>query len=120
VGELLTVRQQAEQPWRTVEIKGEEYILTGYCPCEKCCGKWSYINGGGWTYSGTRATEGHTVAVDPAVVSLGSRIVIDGLGVYVAEDTGSAIQGKRIDVFFATHLEAEQFGVQRRKVMILQ
>jgi 3D (Asp-Asp-Asp) domain-containing protein len=119
VAEILGTKP-VEQPWEAEEILGEEYKVTGYCKCAKCCGRWAYYQGGGWTSLHTRATPGHTAAVDPKVIPLGSRLWVEGIGVLVAEDTGSAIKGKRVDVFFATHLEAEQFGVQRRKVMILQ
>ena len=56
------------------------------------------------TKSGTTCTEGRTVAVDPSVIPLGTKIYIDGDplggdGYYIAEDTGSAVQGNIIDIF---------------------
>lgn len=42
---------------------------------------------------------------------------IDGV-VYVAEDTGGAIKGNRIDVFVATHEEAMERGVKWCKVLV--
>lgn len=106
-------------PERTPAPEVEEYITTGYCWCEKCCGRWAYYHGGGWTASGTRATAGRTVAVDPEIIPLGTRVWVEGLGVLVAEDTGSAVRGRHIDVFFDTHAEAAEFGVQRRRVVVL-
>ena len=47
------------------------------------------------------------------------RIVIDG-HTYVAEDTGSAIKGNRIDIYFDTHQEALNFGVQYADVYIIK
>lgn len=90
-----------------------EFKLTAYCDCEKCCGEWA----DGITYTGTQATAGRTVAVDPDVIPLGSTVYINGAE-YIAEDIGGAIQGKRIDVLFPTHQEALQFGVQYASVSI--
>lgn len=89
------------------------FKLTAYCPCPKCCGQWS----DGVTYTGTEATAGRTIAVDPNVIPLGSTVHINGQA-YTAEDVGGAIKGNRIDVYFPTHTEALQFGVQYAEVAI--
>lgn len=89
-----------------------EFTLTAYCPCLKCCGKWA----DGSTSTGTTATEGRTIAVDPEIISYGSTVTIhfaDGTShSYIAEDCGGAIKGNRIDVFFDSHKDALRFGVQ--------
>lgn len=89
-----------------------EYTLTAYCACSKCCGVWA----NGYTATGTWATEGRTIAVDPDVIPYGSRVTLiwpDGTQhTYTVEDCGSGIQGNRIDVFFADHEAARYFGVQ--------
>lgn len=88
-----------------------EFRLTAYCPCAKCCGKTDGI-----TSTGTLATEGRTIAVDPRVISYGSTVTIyfaDGMShTYTAEDCGGAIKENRIDVFFDDHQAALEFGVQ--------
>jgi 3D (Asp-Asp-Asp) domain-containing protein len=56
------------------------------------------------------------VAVDPAVIPLGSRISIPGYGEGVAADTGSAVQGMTIDLWFPTLAQALAWG--RRTVTI--
>ena len=89
-----------------------EFKLTAYCPCAKCCGKWA----NGITATGTTATEGRTIAVDPRVIPYGSTVTLyyeDGtVHTYTAEDCGGAIKGNRIDVFFDDHQAARDFGVQ--------
>ncbi len=90
-----------------------EFKLTAYCTCSKCCGKWA----DGITATGTQATAGRTIAVDPDVIPLGSTVIINGTE-YIAEDVGGAIKGNRIDVLFNTHQEALQFGVQYADVTI--
>ena len=89
------------------------FKLTAYCPCPKCCGEWA----DGVTYTGTEATAGRTIAVDPTVIPLGTTVHINGQA-YTAEDIGGAIKGHRIDVYFPTHTEALQFGVQYAEVAI--
>ena len=69
------------------------------------------------TYTGTEATAGRTVAVDPDVIPLGSTVYIDGAE-YIAEDIGGAIKGRRIDVLLPTHEAALEFGVQYADVAI--
>lgn len=59
------------------------------------------------------------VAVDPYVIPLGTRLYIPGYGYAVADDTGGAIKGNRIDLAFDSRSEALQFGVQYVKVYIL-
>lgn len=88
-----------------------EFTLTAYCPCSRCCGK-----SDGITSTGTTATEGRTIAVDPRVIPYGSTVTLyyeDGTShTYTAEDCGGAIKENRIDVFFDNHQTALQFGVQ--------
>lgn len=91
-----------------------EFTITHYCSCEKCCGKWA----DGITASGSTATENRTIAVDPSVISLGSVVYIDGVGEFVAEDTGSAIVGNRIDIYCGSHEEAITRGIEFREVFI--
>jgi 3D (Asp-Asp-Asp) domain-containing protein/peptidoglycan hydrolase CwlO-like protein len=50
------------------------------------------------------------VAVDPSVIPLGSRLAIPGYGMGVAADTGGAITGARIDVWFPTVAQAHAWG----------
>lgn len=52
---------------------------------------------------------GRTIAVDPRVIPLGSKVRMNSRE-YVAEDTGGAIKGKRIDLFMGSHNEAMRFG----------
>ncbi len=62
------------------------------------------------TASGTRVTEGRTIAVDPNVIPIGWWVYIEGVGFRRAEDTGGAIKGNKIDVYFDTVKSALNFG----------
>lgn len=80
---------------------------------------------GDYTATGKAVKVGY-IAVDPKVIPLHSRVYItypDGSFMYgfaVAEDTGGAIKGNRIDLFFETKAECRQFGVRKAKVYILE
>jgi 3D (Asp-Asp-Asp) domain-containing protein len=91
------------------------FKITAYCACKKCCGKWA----GGNTASGTKPTAGRTVAVDTSVIPFGTKVIIDG-HTYIAEDTGSAIKGNRLDIFFDDHQEALNWGVRYKYVQIIK
>lgn len=73
---------------------------------------------GSYTYGGNFLRKG-LVAVDPAVIPLGTRLYIPGYGYARADDIGGAIKGERIDLAFDSHYEALNFGVQRVTVYIL-
>ena len=96
-----------ERPWNTIE----NARITAYCPCRKCCGKDPGHPAYGITSSGTAATQGRTVAVDTSTIPYGAEVEIDGR-VYRAEDTGSGINGTCIDLYFDSHQDALQWGVQ--------
>ncbi len=96
-----------------------EYIgecrLTAYCcePYAHICG-----TGDGLTATGIPVTPG-IAAVDPAVIPLGSTLIIDGQR-YLAADVGGAVAGQTVDIAVATHQEAVEFGVQRAPVWIVK
>jgi 3D (Asp-Asp-Asp) domain-containing protein len=69
----------------------------------------------GGTASGLPTGPG-VVAVDPTVIPLGTRLFIPGYGPGIAADTGTAIKGLRIDLWFPTLSQAEHWG--RRTVTI--
>ncbi|HEY7196208.1 MAG TPA: 3D domain-containing protein [Gaiellaceae bacterium] len=56
------------------------------------------------------------VAVDPSVIALGTRMTIPGYGEGVAADTGSAVRGATIDLWFPTRAQALAWG--RRTITI--
>ncbi|CAM3094955.1 3D domain-containing protein [Paenibacillus sediminis] len=62
------------------------------------------------TATGTRVTEGRTIAVDKRVVPLGWWVYIEGIGFRRAEDTGGAIKGNKMDVYYDTLESAKSFG----------
>ena len=77
-----------------------------------------------YTYTGYNTSSGTvpaygTVAVDPSVIPMGTRLYIEGYGYATALDRGSAIRGNRIDVFLESENEAYSWGVKRVRIYIL-
>lgn len=78
--------------------------------------------------SGTTATginllnnpSAKVVAVDPSVIPLGTKLYVEGYGYAVAGDTGGAIRGRKIDVFFSDNGTALQWGRRTVKVRVLE
>ena len=91
------------------------FEVTAYCPCETCCGAWA----DGVVFTGGLATEGQTIAVDPAVIPLGSVVEINGRQ-YIAEDIGAGIAGKEIDLFFCAHEDARNWGRQMHEAYLVK
>ncbi|WBL15172.1 G5 and 3D domain-containing protein [Sutcliffiella sp. NC1] len=59
------------------------------------------------------------IAVDPSVIPLGTKVHVEGYGYAVAGDTGGAIVGNKIDVFFPDKQSAYRWGSKRVKITIL-
>jgi 3D (Asp-Asp-Asp) domain-containing protein len=99
----------------------EDGTILGRKLSAKITGYVSGINGVGYyTATGTRVRWG-TVSVDPRLIPLGSLLTIDGLdGVFAAEDTGGAVRGAVVDVWFADLASAQRWGSQQRTVQILR
>jgi 3D (Asp-Asp-Asp) domain-containing protein len=82
-----------------------------------------YVNGPGSrgiTASG-HPTHWGTVAADPRHLPMGTHLKIEGFGdtVFVVEDTGSAVVGNAIDVWFPDLGSAARLGRQQRRVTVL-
>ena len=108
------------------QVSMGNYTITAYCPCEICCGYWARTrpldeNGKPivYTASGALAKAGVTIAVDPSVIPHGTSVWFEGPGgmnEYIAQDTGSAVDGYHIDLYFDSHEEALAWGSQTREV----
>lgn len=100
-----------DEPQEPQETQACVFTVTAYCPCEKCCG--AYANG--YTAIGEKATQGVTIAADPDVLPMGTEIELDG-HTYTVQDTGGAIAGNRLDLYFDSHEDALRWGVREKIV----
>ena len=106
--------------------KAIKMVATAYEAGFQSTGKRPGDKGYGITASGARAKRG-TVAVDPRVIPLGTKLYVKSLtpgvpdyGFAIAQDTGGAIKGNKIDLFMDTVWECMQFGRKPVMVYILQ
>ena len=89
------------------------FEITGYCSCELCTGENHF------TKSGTAPRPDYTVAADPDVFPLGSRIRIGEI-IYLVEDTGASIKGNVVDIYYETHEEAVANGRYEAEVFLIR
>jgi 3D (Asp-Asp-Asp) domain-containing protein len=94
------------EEWESIEMR-----VTAYCPCPICCGEYA----DGITACGHEMQPGDTFVAADKRFPFGTEMLVPGYSnskpVKVL-DRGGAIKGNRLDVFFATHQEALEWGVQ--------
>ncbi|MGE7602735.1 3D domain-containing protein [Peribacillus sp. NPDC097675] len=60
------------------------------------------------------------ISVDPKVIPLGTKVHVEGYGEAIAADTGGAIKGNKIDVFYSSKTKALNWGRKTVKVKVYQ
>lgn len=100
--EVVQEYQEPEPEPETITFEATAYTWTGYR-----------------TATGTWPSRG-TVAVDPEVIPLGTKIWVEGYGEAVAEDTGGLVKGNIIDVYLPTEAECWQWGRQQVEVRVIE
>ena len=98
-------------------VNGHDYSMVISATATAYCDK-------GTTASGLRSQVG-VVAVDPRVIPLGTRLYIESAdgswsyGVCVAGDTGGAIKGNKVDLFYDSYNQCIQFGRRGCNIYVL-
>lgn len=107
---------EVSRPRKTMTV-----VATAYCSCKSCCGIYAENrpNGVVYTASGAVAKANHTIAVDTSVIPLGTKVLYNGTE-YVAEDTGSAIKGNKIDIYFDNHSDALSWGKRTIEIEVVK
>ncbi|MFS0727223.1 3D domain-containing protein [Paenibacillus sp. 1P07SE] len=99
-----------------------EVTATGYTAGYESTGKRPGQPGYGITYSGVRVRRDHvsTIAADPKVLPIGTLLHIPGYGYGVVADTGSAIKGHKIDLYFDTVKQVyKEWGKKKVTVQVI-
>jgi 3D (Asp-Asp-Asp) domain-containing protein len=93
-----------------------QFTVTMYTAYNPAYGK----TNDGWTSTMKRADPNlRIVAVDPRLIPYHSRVWIEGLGWYNAEDCGGAIKGFHLDVMAYSRREAFGWGRRARRVVVV-
>lgn len=93
------------------------FVVTSYCGCSKCCGKWSSgSDSNAIGCLGVKLTPYYSIAVDKSIIPLGTVLWDDEGNYYRAEDTGSGVKGHHIDLFTGDHKAALQSGVYYKQL----
>jgi 3D (Asp-Asp-Asp) domain-containing protein len=104
--------KESSENWQVVRMR-----VTAYCPCSKCCGDYS----DGITACNHHIQKGDRFVAADKKYSFGTEMIIPGYNkscTVEIKDRGGAIQGNRLDVYFDTHQEALEWGVQYLDVLI--
>lgn len=102
--------------WREFmdKLQVEDMDTTAYAPLDpKAVEGMCYSGDPLVTATGAKTTPGRTIATDPKVIPMGTRVYIPGVGVRVAEDKGGLIKGNRIDLAVSSRSDALQYGRKR-------
>ena len=97
-----------------LQSQTKKHTVTAYCHNECCCGRWAdgfFANGepvGGLAIAATKS------------IPFGTVLFIPGYGTATVKDRGGSITGNRLDVYFPTHQEALDWGVQYLNVKTLK
>ncbi|MBD0380135.1 3D domain-containing protein [Paenibacillus sedimenti] len=107
------------------KLKAVEVVATGYFAGKESTGKNPDHPEYGITFSGIKVKRDDkalsTIAADPSVFPLGTVLFIPGYGYGVVADTGSAIKGKKIDLYFDTKDAVyKEWGKKTVKVFIVK
>jgi len=97
---------------------------TAYTADVNCTGKGPNDPDFGITSTGKRATRNpsgySTIAVDPDVIPLGTKLWIEGYGYAIADDIGGAIKGNHIDLYFSSSDEMWNWGARNVSIYIVK
>jgi 3D (Asp-Asp-Asp) domain-containing protein len=101
-----------------------QVVATGYSAGIESTGKSPSHPNYGITYSGVKVRREpaalSTIAADPSVFPLGSVLYIPGYGLGIVADTGSAIKGDKIDLYFATKDQVyKEWGKKNVQVYVI-
>ncbi|WP_311198835.1 3D domain-containing protein [Paenibacillus hexagrammi] len=107
------------------KLKAVEVVATGYYAGKESTGKNPDHPEYGITFSGIKVKRDDkalsTIAADPSVFPLGTVLFIPGYGYGVVADIGSAIKGKKIDLYFDTKDQVyKEWGKKTVKVFIVK
>jgi len=118
-----SVTATLEEAFDWSKYPAKKVIATGYTAGKESTGKTPDHPAYGITYSGVKVTRDlySTIAADLDVFPIGTILFIPGYGYGVVADTGSAIKGNKIDLYFETVQDVyEQWGKREVTVYLIE
>lgn len=112
-------RETVKKPVKKIIKRSTVGTINGAEYARKFTVKAYSYTGGGTTASGLPAAVGR-IAVDPRVISLGTRVYVEGYGFATAADTGGNIKGNTIDVYYNSESQCRQWGCRYITIYILK
>ncbi|WP_349409055.1 ubiquitin-like domain-containing protein [Pseudalkalibacillus sp. SCS-8] len=100
----------------STEPEGREFYVTSTAYTAFCTGCSGITTTG---YNLRANPNAKVIAVDPSVIPLGSKVWVEGYGYATALDTGGAIVGNKIDVFFSSKSAARSWGRKTVRIKII-
>lgn len=85
-----------------------QYSVFFHCDCPTCTGRAE----GDLNKVGSQNVEGVTVAVDPEVIPYGTKIYVEGLGTFIAQDSIYTTKGNAISIYVEDHMMARTLGIR--------
>jgi len=113
---LASSKNPKQSLFRSYILAKGSFIInaSAYTAAADECGK-----SDGITASGAQVTEGRTLACPPSY-KFGTKVKIDGMGIYVCEDRGGAIKGNHFDIYMQTKQQAFAFGRRNLVAMVVE
>lgn len=102
--------KKASKKYKTLTVNASAYTAN----CKGCSG----ITATGLNLKKNPKVK--AISVDPKVIPLGTKVHVEGYGEAIAADTGGAIKGKKIDVFYSSKTKALNWGRKTVKVKVYQ
>ncbi|WP_407681756.1 ubiquitin-like domain-containing protein [Pseudalkalibacillus salsuginis] len=110
------VQTQTVSRSKSSEPSGREFYVSSTAYTANCSGC-SGITATGYNLKANPNAK--VIAVDPSVIPLGSKVWVEGYGYATALDTGGAINGNKIDVFFSSKSAAYSWGRKTVRVKVV-
>ncbi|NBD26154.1 3D domain-containing protein [Paenibacillus glycinis] len=117
------VRETVVTSVMTKNLHHMQVVATGYTAGVESTGKKPGHPQYGITYSGVKVRRDFvsTIAADPKVFPIGTVLYVPGYGYGIVADTGSAIKGRKIDLYFETRKQVfKQWGKRKVTVYVLK
>ena len=102
---------EGRQEPKKVRQTSADFLVTHYCGCSICCGKWS--SGSeleAYGCKGDKLTPYTSIAADPEVIPYGTICWDEDGNQYIVQDVGGGIKGYHIDLFVGNHEVAKKLG----------